>query len=30
VPGTCLFPASSTLQTPASGAADAYPFGGSL
>jgi len=29
VPGSCLFSASSTLQTPASGAADSYTLGGS-
>jgi len=28
LPGTCLFPESSTLQTPASGAADRCPLGG--
>jgi len=28
LPGTCLVPSSTTLQTPASGAADSYPFGG--
>ena len=28
LPGSSLFPLSSTLQTPASGAADSYTFGG--
>jgi len=28
LPGTCLVPWSSTLHTPASGAADSYPLGG--
>jgi len=30
LPGTCLLPASSTLHTPASGAADRCPFGGNI
>jgi len=30
LPGTCLVPASSTLHTPASGAADARRFGGNF
>jgi len=30
LPGSCLLRTSSTLQTPASGAADAYPLGGSI
>jgi len=30
LPGSSLFPLSSTLQTPASGAADSYTFGSSL
>jgi len=30
LPGSCLFPLSSTLQTPASGAADSYTLGCSI
>jgi len=30
LPGSCLFPTSSILQTPASGAADSYPLAGTI